>query len=208
MNTRARIKRMRRSKDWGERLDLAEDNYPGPGFDGIFKDLTEAWITAHEGEPHYWKEIRNPVMRKMAQTSQKFHDGMTKEEKQFLQTFAKEDAAANDRWLREIGADLADAVVKGNSAFLRQTADALDQWTNHQPSEDRLRAAILYLTEEVGNRRPAISMREILAALPRLGWPFPGDAEGKASMANRVRELAKELGVSGAISGKTGRPRK
>jgi hypothetical protein len=199
---------MRKSKDWVEILDLAEDNFPGTGFDGIFKDLTEAWITAHEGEPHYWKEIRNPVMRKMAQTSQKFHDGMSKEQKQFIHKFAKERADANDRWLREIGADLADAVVKGDSAFLRQTADALDQWTNHQPSEDKLRTAILYLTGRRRCKLPPISMREILAALPRLGYPFPDDAEGKANMANRVRELAKELGESDSISGKTGRPRK
>ena len=222
MKTRERIKAMRKATGFSDKISLAQDDHPGTAFDGIFADLTGAWVKFSEDDPGFEKAIRNPAQRHAAIQSRKWRGGLSKSERDCVQRGAREDAESNIKSLRDeplgyvvsakllsqVGVWMADAIVKGESGFLREMADALDRWTKHAPQPDKLRSAVILILGTPLRRKTTVTMRHILSVLPKLGCPFPNDPAGRNTMERRVRTIAKELGVAKAIKGTPGAPKR
>jgi hypothetical protein len=195
-------KAMRKASGFEEKASIAQDYYPGTAFDGLFRDLTEAWINLNKDDPGFEKAIRNAARRRMAIQSSERGAGLAKPQRDILQRGARENAVGNLIRLSRFGGRLADAIVKGESDFLRDMADALDLWTKHDPHPDKFRTLVLLLTHTSLREKGTISMRHILLILTELGIPVDGNTR------RRIRTLAKELGASKAIKGKPGAPKR
>ena len=222
MTSRKRLAKLAKAKCYSEQLDIAEDSFPGTPFDGLFRDLSEAWMTLHEAEPNYEKAIRNPVMKKMAVDSKRRQAGLTKEQKKVMQDGDREDGeiyrqrldeflsgVSSDRkgWaklesvvLSRVGACLADAVVKGESGLLREMADALDEWKRHEPTPDKMRAAIVSECHSARRLGKKFTMRELAKALRAFGV----DTDNQDTT-RTARRIAKEMGAP--FQGTAGRPK-
>jgi hypothetical protein len=215
MKTRERIKAMRKALGFSEKISLAQDDYPRTAFDGLFADLTGAWVTISEDEPGSEKAIRNQAQRSLAiechnlRRSQDWQTSRREDAARNLKCLRKESVGylANIMLLGQVGVSMADAIAKGESGFLREMADALDLWTKHVPQPDKLRSAVI-LTLNPHPLGKTVTMRHILSVLPKLDCPFPNDEYARKIMERRVRTLAKELGLSGAIKGKPGAPKR
>ena len=162
---RSRLALLASAENFSDKIRLAEDSYPGTEFDGLFRDLTEAWMQLHEHEPQFESAIRNTTMREMATTGRQRDAKQTERERKLRQGFAKERAQDTDDFLRAVGAAMADAVAKGAADFLTDMAKALQIWTHHQAQPDKLRAGIIGFCDF----RESVSMRELMRYLVAVG---------------------------------------
>lgn len=186
MKTRERINLLRKAKGFTHQISLAEDDFPGTEFDGLFLDCAEAWAWTHRAEPNAAKLARCPVAKSFLKTGSQV-DG---------QSASEEDERASE-FFASIGRCLADACVLGESDFIRQLANALDTWTQHRPQRDAIRTALLLICLP---RSQTFSVRQIIQRLPRYGVRVDENTP------RIVRRITRELGIK--VSGTTGKPSK
>jgi hypothetical protein len=117
MKTRERLERIKESKSWTERLELARDHIPGTWFDAHIKMLLDTLQSC---------ELHPPQKRKY-----------------FSAQTGVDLAALNADTFAAFGADMAQAIQNGNSDLFREWADAVDAWHRHKPFADKLRATMI-----------------------------------------------------------------
>jgi hypothetical protein len=115
MKTRQRLKRIKDSKSWMERRQLARDEVPGTRFDWLIPNLI--------GSLGYLE--RNPGGKKKY-----YNDGSV------------DIAGLAADSIKAFGHDLTRAIKSGNSNLFRQWADAVDAWHAHRPQPDKFELAI------------------------------------------------------------------
>lgn len=199
---RSRLALLASAESFTDKIRLAEDSYPNTEFDGLFRDLTEAWMQLHGHDPQFERAIRNTTMREMATTGRQRDAKQTERERKLRQGLDKEHAQDTDDFLRAVGAAMADAVAKGAAGFFADLAKALQVWTRHQAQPDRLRTAVIGFC----NRRKSVSMRELMLYLVAVGLvPAAVKSDDHDDARRTVRRICKSLGVK--LSGKRGRPK-
>jgi hypothetical protein len=188
MKTRDRLRRIKRSGSFTERIRLSEDDLPGTGFDGLFLQSAEAWTWTHRHDPKARAKAACPVAKHFLNApGRKRPPGIE-----------REDDRETEAFYANVGSALVDAIVRGASDFIRDMADALDIWKAHHPQPDRLRSALLLICLP---KSEAFTVKTILAKLPGYGVKLdPTNAP------RIIRRLCAELGIK--LRGTPGRPKK
>ncbi len=184
MRTRARLKGIREARTFTDRIRLADDTYPGTAFDGLVRDMAEAWTWTHRRDKGWLAKARCPLAKEWASRPPI--------------TRSKSDHQEQDRNTTEfyawLGHGITDACMAGDYSCLYDLADAIKAWRRHTPTPDALRGALLTATI----RKPVVTMRWLLSVLPKCGVQVTEDTP------RRIRTLAPELGIT--IKGADGRP--
>jgi hypothetical protein len=187
MKTRERLEKTRRAKGFIEKLRLVEDVFPGTSFDGLFHQMAEYWTWRNRKDSAARLAVRCPLAKHF------FREGDRLDSKLNKARVAERDCDAAE-FFEWVGQALADACMRGESAFVRELADAIDGWTNHVPQLDKLRSALLLICLP---HSAAFTIRHIQSQLPRHGVKEQVDPR-------ILRRLCRELGIK--IEGKPGRP--
>lgn len=152
-------------------MALCDDDFPGTEFDGLFLDLTEAWIELHDKEKGYERKIRNPVMRQMAESHSKHQAGLTPRQRKLLKAVHAQSRRETDELLKTFGAALADACVKGESQVLYDMAEALKAWTQHKPGEpDKRTTLLVHEVLACKHRKERLTFKHWKARAMKQGW--------------------------------------
>lgn len=187
MKTRERLKKLKGAKSWKEKMRLASDDFPGTDFDGLFRDMAEAWTHTHRNDPAKLQKARCPMAKSWSKIDNRKLDAETIRE--------------GDNWARAfyegIGGCLADACVRGESEFLRELADALDVWKRHTPNPDKLRQLVYVQSHPL--MRKHISMKRLREILENNGIPYDDSTRSYIQ-----KQIAPECDL--VIKGKPGRP--
>jgi hypothetical protein len=207
MKPRERINEFRQAKNrkrngpkWHlDQRSIANDDFPGTSFDGLFLECAETWTQTHRKDEDAAKKVKCPLVKHwLSPQYTAFSEALQNQhpERDRLEEEQETEKRA-DEFYAFVGHCLADACVKGESEILREMADALDQWTKHTPQPDKLRTALLDCRSSA--RLEPASMRDILQKLPRYGIRHTKDIE------RQIRRICKEIGLE--LKGKPGRPK-
>ena len=204
MTSRKRLNKLAASKDFTEKMRVAEDSYPGTDFDGLFRDLTVSWIELHHDAPAAEKLIRNPAIRKLAKRQLDMTRMLATIGERLKLSTREEDAGmrrkARGDFFQWVGECIADLCVRGESKFLRELANALDAWKWHEPKPDAIRQAVLMTADSAKRLGRKFTMRELAKQSNAHGLDIADQNTRRT-----VRRIAKDMGMP--FQGKAGRPK-
>jgi hypothetical protein len=187
MKAHERLEKIRHAKGFIQKLRLADDVFPGTSFDETFRWMAEYWTWINRKDAAARLVVRCPLSKHFFRDGDRMNPKLKKAQ---VEEFDRE-AAEFFEW---VGRGLADACMRGESAYVRELADAIDKWTKHIPQLDKLRSTLLLICLP---HSATFTIRHIQSQLPRHG--VKGQVDPRI-----LRRLCRELGIK--IEGKPGRP--